>query len=155
MVRFEVRPFDALTNHQLYALLRLRSEVFVVEQDCAYLDADGLDLEARHILGMEDGDLVACARWYWSDAPDPQGGSDSAAAVVLGRIVTAASVRGKGYGKALMAAALAAVDEESPRRVRMHAQAHLEGFYGQFGFETRGQPFDEDGIPHLLMVREP
>jgi ElaA protein len=157
MVRFETLPFEALRLHQLYALLRLRAEVFVVEQDCPYQDLDGLDLEARHLLGTRDGELVACARWYWCDGPDPQGDPEDGPAMVLGRIVTSGSVRGQGVGHRLMEAALAAIDGEGagPLPVRMHAQAHLERFYNRFGFATRGEPFDEDGIPHLLMVREP
>ena len=155
MLRFEVRSFDALTNHQLYDLLRLRTEVFVVEQECPFQDMDGHDLHAQHLLGMEDGELVACARWYWDEEPDPfdPQGSKGPPAMVLGRIVTALKVRHLGYGKRVMQEALDAL-EALGRPIRMHAQARLERFYRDFGFETLGEPFDEDGIPHLLMVRD-
>ncbi len=141
-MRFETRSFHELTLDELYELLRLRSEVFVVEQECVYQDLDGLDREATHLLGLEEGRIEACARWY------PEGDP-----VRLGRIVTSPRVRGRGHGRRLVTEALRQIAAEHPgRAVLIHAQARLEDFYRELGFETRNEPFDEDGIPHVVMV---
>ena len=137
------QSFDELELDELYAILRLRAEVFVVEQDCAYQDLDGLDRRAVHLAGMEEGELVAYARWY------PEGGH-----VRLGRIVTSPRVRGRGHGRRLVTEAIRRIADEHPDRpVLIHAQAHLERFYRALGFERRGEAFEEDGIPHVAMVR--
>lgn len=139
---FETKPFHELTLDELYDVLRLRSEVFVVEQECVYQDLDGLDRESTHLLGVEEGRIEACARWH------PEGDQ-----IRLGRIVTSPRVRGRGHGRRLMTEALRRIADEHPGApVLIHAQARLEGFYRDFGFQTRGAPFDEDGIPHVLMV---
>jgi len=139
------KPFSALTLDELYDPLALRAEVFVVEQACAYLDPDGHDREATHLLGRLDGELTAYARWY------PEGDR-----VRLGRIATAGHARGRGLGRALVAAALERIAAEHPgRTVLIHAQSYLRSFYETLGFAAVGQPFDEDGIPHLAMVRAP
>lgn len=141
-MRFETKSFRELTLDELYELLRLRSEVFVVEQECVYQDLDGIDREATHLLGVEKGRVEACARWH------PEGDH-----VRLGRIVTSPRIRGRGYGRRLTTEALRRIAEEHPEApVLIHAQARLEGFYRDFGFEPRGAPFDEDGIPHVMMV---
>jgi ElaA protein len=131
--------FDDFTPHDLYALLRLRSAVFVVEQNCVYLDPDDRDQSAVHALGREHGRLVACARWY----DDGE--------LHLGRIVTAPTVRGRGLGHALVSACLGEIGPAA--RVVMSAQAHLEGFYASHGFVAEGAGYLEDGIPHVRMVR--
>lgn len=140
-----LKPFDRLTPAELYAVLRLRSRVFVVEQQCVYLDTDNKDQEAFHLLGMQDGDLVAYARLfapgiYYQEA-------------AIGRIVTAPEVRGMGVGKSLVEKSLEIAQRlygEVP--VRIGAQRHLEAFYGEFGFRADGEPYLEDGIPHVGMV---
>lgn len=119
-----------LTVPQLYALLKLRSEVFVVEQQCAYQDVDGDDLvgENRHLLGWRDGELVAYARILKSEEMyDP---------VVIGRVIVSPAARGEKLGHQLM------------------AQAHLQAFYAHFGFTPVTEVYDEDGIPHIGMARE-
>jgi len=142
-MRFLAKSFDELSSDELYDLLRLRAEVFVVEQECPYQDLDGLDREAVHLLGVEEGRVEAYARWY------PEGDH-----VRLGRIVTSPRVRGRGHGRELVTEALRRIAAEQPGDpVLIHAQAYLEGFYRELGFETRGEPFDEDGIPHVGMVR--
>lgn len=121
--------------------------MFVVEQECVYQDPDGRDPEATHLLGREAGELAAYARWYPED--DPEGRR-----VRLGRIVTARDHRGRGLGRRTVEEALARVAGEHPGvPVRMHAQAYLVRFYQDFGFTTVGEPFDEDGVPHVVMVR--
>jgi ElaA protein len=143
VMRFRVKRFEELTVDELYDLLRLRAEIFVVEQECAYQDLDGLDRASTHLLGTKQGRLEAYARWH------PEGEQ-----VRLGRIVTGPRVRGRGHGRRLVIEALRRIAAEHPGRpVLIHAQAHLEGFYQDLGFETRGEPFDEDGIPHVSMMR--
>jgi len=137
------KRFDALEREELYDLLRLRAEVFVVEQACAYQDLDGGDQQATHLLGLEEGELAAYARWCH------RGGQ-----VRLSRIVTSPRVRGRGHGRRLVTEALRRIADEHPKvPVLIHAQAHLEGFYRSLGFRRRGDTFQEDGIPHVAMVR--
>lgn len=131
--------FDELDGRLLYEILRLRSEIFVVEQTCIYLDLDRIDYRARHLTIEENGELVAAARWF--DGPE---------GLTLGRIVTRSDRRGRGHGKRLVREALARIGDVD---VVMHAQAHLERFYRELGFAVEGLPFLEDGIPHLHMVR--
>ncbi len=136
------KPFGELALEELYGVLRLRAEVFVVEQACTYQDLDGLDRAAVHLAGVEEGALVAYARWY-----------EEGDHVRLGRIVTSPRVRGRGLGRRLVTEALQRIADEHPGRpVLIHAQAYLEGFYRGLGFERRGEPFEEDGIPHVAMI---
>jgi ElaA protein len=119
----------------------LRSSVFVVEQDCAYQDLDGLDLEpaTRHLWVEEAGAPVAYARVL-----------DDGDHARIGRVVTAPGHRGRGLAAALMAAALTDLDG---RDVELNAQAHLRAWYEGFGFVVAGDEFLDDGIPHLPMLR--
>lgn len=143
-----LKPFDRLTAAELYAVLRLRSRVFVVEQQCVYLDTDNKDQEAFHLQGMQDGNLVAYARlfapgMYYQEA-------------AIGRIVTAPDLRGMGVGKALVQKSLEiALRLYGEVPVRIGAQRHLEAFYREFGFRADGEPYLEDGIPHVEMVCSP
>ncbi|RZL35550.1 MAG: GNAT family N-acetyltransferase [Rubrivivax sp.] len=140
--------FDELSVQQLYDLLALRSQVFVVEQHCVFLDIDGLDRQTLHLLGTgDDGALQAYARLI------PPG--VKAADALIGRVVTAPASRGGGTGRQLMAEAIAQCLRLWPRHaITLHAQAHLERFYGSFGFEPVGEPYMEDGIPHVEMHKE-
>jgi ElaA protein len=132
--------FDELDTRTLYGILAVRAEVFVVEQDCAYLDPDGRDLEpdARQVWAEVDGSVVATLRVL----------RDADGAARIGRVATAPAVRGAGYGVALMRHALTLVPDGE---VVLGAQAYLEGWYGQFGFVRDGADYVEDGIPHLPM----
>jgi ElaA protein len=138
-VRIETLPFDGLSTRALYEVLRLRCDVFVVEQDCPYLDPDGEDPAATHVLGWEDGRLIGYARIHHEDG-QPR----------LGRFVTARAARGRGLGHDLVRACLDAIGDT---RCFLHAQDHLRGFYAQHGFVPVGDVFDEDGIPHVRMER--
>lgn len=139
---------DELSARELYALLRLRAEVFVVEQRCAYLDPDGLDLEAWHLLGRDaSGALQACARLLDD--------GEAAGPCRIGRVVTAPAARGAGLGRQLMQQALAHCQRLWPARpVLLGAQAHLQRFYAGLGFVPISDVYDEDGIPHIDMQRE-
>eukprot|EP00747_Dinoflagellata_sp_TGD_P035473 gnl/TRDRNA2_/TRDRNA2_137885_c0_seq2.p1 gnl/TRDRNA2_/TRDRNA2_137885_c0~~gnl/TRDRNA2_/TRDRNA2_137885_c0_seq2.p1 ORF type:complete len:274 (+),score=43.45 gnl/TRDRNA2_/TRDRNA2_137885_c0_seq2:116-823(+) len=148
-LEWQVKKFDDLNIHSLYDLLMLRSEVFVVEQNCVYLDLDGTyDKKALHLLGYHEGKIVAYARIF---RPDDKYQNMSA----MGRVVTASSVRGKGYGWKLMRRAVDYCVQAWPHvPVIISAQHYLLKFYGEngMGFNTRGDPYDEDGILHIDMV---
>jgi len=142
MLSWRCARLDELDARTLYAVLRLRSEVFVVEQACVYLDPDGQDLQAWHLLGLaEDGRLLAYARLL--DGPK------------IGRVLTAPQARGQGQGRALMLEALAECARRWPgQAVSLQAQAYLQGFYASLGFAPVSAVYDEDGIPHIDMRQE-
>lgn len=138
--------FDELSGREVHDLLRLRQDVFVVEQACAFAEIDGRDPDAVHLFGYVDGRLVACARVF---AP-----GIVAAEASIGRVVTATQTRGTGVGRALMREALRLADALAPGApVRVAAQAHLEAFYASLGFSVVGDPYLDDGIVHVDMVR--
>lgn len=150
----EVRAAD-LTVAQLYDALRLRSEVFVVEQDCPYQDVDGLDLLAGtwHVLG-HDGALVAYARIL--EATDARAHSGPTDGLRIGRVLVDGSRRGQRLGRELMQRCLDLCSRERPgASVVLSAQAHLQDFYASLGFVATGEPYDEDGIPHVEMLLTP
>lgn len=138
--------FDELTTAELYRIMVLRQRVFVVEQRCAYLDADGWDRHADH-LWLEDGDAaVACLRTFAPGVKHTE--------ACLGRIVTAPERRGTGLGHALVAEGIARINQEHGAvPIKIGAQKYLERFYRQHGFERASDDYDEDGIPHLDMIR--
>jgi ElaA protein len=135
-----VARFEDLTTAVLYALLRLRIDVFVVEQHCAYPDLDGRDIEPGtwHVW-FEDDDVPVA---YLRILEQPDG------AARIGRVCVAAGARGAGLARALMSRAL---DVIGPRECVLDAQAHLTGFYAGLGFEPTGPEYDDDGIPHVPM----
>jgi ElaA protein len=142
------KPFAELTSQELYALLRLRSEVFVVEQDCVFLDMDDKDQQCHHLLGYK-GDLLAA---YTRIVPKGISYDDYAS---IGRVVSSPQVRGEGRGKELM--------EESIKRlhslygtvpIKIGAQLYLKKFYESLGFQQCGDVYDEDGIDHIPMLRK-
>ncbi|AZD38649.1 N-acetyltransferase ElaA [Pseudomonas chlororaphis subsp. aurantiaca] len=137
-----------LGKEQLYAILQLRTEVFVVEQKCAYQEVDGQDLEGDtcHLMAWDDDQLVAYLRLL---DPVSQGGD-----VVIGRVVIAPQARGKGLGHELMEHALKQAQKYWPQTpIYLSAQAHLQGYYGRYGFNVVGEEYLEDDIPHIGMRR--
>ncbi|QGZ61895.1 GNAT family N-acetyltransferase [Paraburkholderia acidisoli] len=142
------QAFDALSPREVYALLKLRSEVFVVEQNCVYGDIDGLDLGAWHLFAWHDRDGArALAGYLRVLVPDA-----GEASVRIGRVVTSPDYRGIKLGNALLERAIARIGQQWPGvPMRLHAQAHLQKFYGAFGFVPEGEIHDEDGIPHVWM----
>lgn len=150
-LRWRALPFQELSTAELYRLLRLRAEVFVVEQACAFQDLDGLDAQAVHWLG-ETTDaqnqplLLAYTRLL------PQGVAFAQASI--GRVVTSPLARGTGIGHQLMRGSIAELHRLwGVQPIRIGAQAHLEAFYRQHGFVPDGQPYVEDGIDHIEMLR--
>ena len=139
--------FDDLRVSELYEALRLRSEVFVLEQECIYQDMDGLDRQAMHLLGVQDGELQAYARCFEPGV--------KFAEASIGRVLVRAAARGTGLGHALLEqAVLATAQVWGPQAIRIGAQAHLAGYYAKHGFKDVGKPYTEDGIPHLEMLRD-
>ncbi|WP_316737508.1 GNAT family N-acetyltransferase [Pedobacter aquatilis] len=140
------KHFSALNITELYELLKLRSDVFVVEQECVYADLDNKDQESFHILYYADGELSACTRLL------PKGLSYDE--VSIGRVATSAKQRGTGLGRKLMEVSIAACYENfghSP--IRISAQHYLLEFYQSLGFVAQGDVYDEDGIPHIEMLK--
>lgn len=141
------KTFEELTHTELYAAMRLRQEVFVVEQECPYLDADGRDAGNHHLLGYDSDGLAAYARVL---APGVL-----YAEVCISRVVSAPRVRRSGAGRLLMAECIARIHAHyGPVAIRISAQAYLQGFYESFGFATTGKEYLEDGIPHKEMLRK-
>jgi len=140
------KRFEALSLDELYDALALRCRVFVLEQG-PYLDPDGLDRHAWHLLGRgEAGELQAYLR-----VVDP---GAKFAEPSMGRVITSPEVRGTGAGRLLVAEGVRRIDETWPGLSnRISAQAHLEKFYGGFGYTVQGESYLEDGIPHVEMVR--
>lgn len=148
MIQWQRLPFAQLCTQQLYELLKLRVDVFVVEQNCPYPELDGHDTKAgvQHLLGYQDGQLVACCRLL------PAGTTYEN--VSIGRVATLKSARGKGLGHQLLSQALAHCQQLWPdAAIEIGAQQHLEPFYQQHGFHTTSEMYLEDGIPHVDMKK--
>lgn len=143
-MNYHLKKFSELSTTELYDLLQLRSEVFVVEQKCAYQDLDGKDKEALHLLGKINDETVAYARLF---AP---GISHKEASI--GRVVVSPKVRGKEYGKELMRKSIECIFKEfETNEIIISAQKYLEKFYTELGFVSEGDPYPEDDIPHIKM----
>lgn len=147
MIQFTCKLFDELTVYELYDIMALRLEVFSVEQNCPYQDADGKDLKGWHLMARNtEGVLVAYTRLL------PKGISyDNYASI--GRVVSSPSVRGTGIGKILMEKSIEEMKRLFPNdSIKIGAQTYLLKFYQSFGFESTGEAYLEDGIPHTSMV---
>ena len=139
---------DAMAPLDVYAMLQLRSQVFVVEQNCVFLDPDGFDAQAAHLMGHADGKLLAYARCF----PPGVGFAEAS----IGRIVTGEAGRGSGAGHELVRRAKALVLRRwGGQPIRIGAQARLQRFYEGHGFADVGRPYVEDGIAHLEMLFQP
>jgi ElaA protein len=153
-VTWRFLPWEELSRDQLYAVLALRCEVFVVAQECPYLDVDGLDPSCTHLLGTfgsgPGAELAAYARIVPAGAQHPHAAS-------IGRIVTSPKARGRGLGQVLMTVTLDHLREAGTAGpVEIEAQAHLERFYQGFDFRTiSSEPFLVDNILHITMRRDP
>ena len=147
MLEIKVKSFDELTIQELYDVLQLRSEVFVVEQDCVYQDLDGKDQKALHVLGFKNDKLVGYTRIF---KPGIYFEESS-----IGRVVVAKNERKYKYGYDLMNASIEAIKKHFKKSViKISAQCYLKTFYNNVGFEEVGQEYLEDGIPHIAMIRE-
>ncbi len=137
--------FDDLNTKQLYEMLQLRSEVFVVEQDCIYQDMDGLDQKAFHLLGYEEDTLVAYARIFKAGIYFEEAS--------IGRVIVKATYRKNKLGYDLMIQCVHYIQETlKTHSIRISAQQYLIAFYNRLGFECVGKGYLEDGIPHISMI---
>lgn len=148
MVNYSCKKFEELSLEELYAIMVLRQEVFVVEQDCPYLDADGKDQDSWHLLGYEDKELVAYTRLV------PLGISYEKYPSI-GRVITAQKVRGRGIGVELMEKSIQRCEDLFGKMpIKIGAQVYLLKFYNSLGFESVGDSYLEDGIPHISMIKK-
>lgn len=146
-ISWKIIPFSELTLEQLYAILKLRAEVFVIEQNCIYEDHDDKDQKCHHVLGVDEetNDLVAYSRLV------PPGISFEEASI--GRVLTSHKYRKNKFGIALMDENIAFMQTLYPNQnIRIGAQTYLLKFYESFGFVAQGEPYDEDGIEHIEML---
>jgi ElaA protein len=142
-----VKSFKKLTPFELYTILKLRNEVFVVEQNCPYQDTDDKDLKCEHLMLLQNGELIAYARLVPQGVSYPQ--------MSIGRVVTSPKARGIGAGRILMNTAIEQCQNIFGKgSIQIGAQAYLIKFYGSLGFNPVGEIYDEDGIPHIHMIRD-
>lgn len=146
MLNIIIKTFQELTVDELYAILQLRSEIFVVEQNCVYQDIDYKDQNALHIMGYKHDGLVAYTRvfkpgYYFENAS-------------IGRVLVKKEERQFKYGYDIMEASISAVkDRYNETKIKISAQSHLKRFYNNLGFKQVGEEYLEDGIPHMGMLR--
>lgn len=146
-LKFKIKRFDALSVPELYQILQLRSEVFVVEQNCVYQDIDGKDSKALHLFGESDEKIVAYARLFDK--------GDYFDETSIGRVVVSPNSRDKKYGHDLMREAINAVSENfGTTEITISAQLYLKKFYESHGFAAIGEMYLEDDIPHIQMKRK-
>lgn len=142
-MEFIAKHFSELTPAELYEILRARAEIFLLEQGIVEQDMDGIDYDCLHCFLWEDGKAVGTLRAFYSDKEKKK--------VKIGRVVTL--THGKGHGKLLMEASLAAIKEQLPyETLYVYAQTQAAGYYEKFGFSSVGEEFDEAGIPHIEMI---
>lgn len=143
---WSVKTYDELTKEELYKIIRLRIEVFSVEQNCPYQDLDNLDQNAIHLMVWDGGELAGYSRlampgFIYEEA-------------CIGRVITAQSHRGMGLGKQIMKRSIAILENKNAMTIKIMAQSYLLDFYQNLGFEVTSEEFLEDNLPHHYMVRK-
>ena len=147
MTIWKLKAFNELTPYELYAILRLRSEVFIVEQNCPYLDEDNKDQKGYHLMGWKDDLLAAYTRLLPAGVSYPNMAS-------IGRVVTSPAARGLGIGRELMEVSINKLYELFGHKpIKIGAQLYLQKFYESLGFVQTDEGYLEDGIPHIEMVK--
>ncbi|SEK79439.1 ElaA protein [Aquimarina amphilecti] len=145
-ILFLTKRFDELSTSELYNVLRLRAEVFVVEQDCVYQDVDNKDQKALHVIGYKNNNIVAYTRIF--DA------GDYFEEASIGRVVVSETERKYGYGHDLIKKSIEAIKELYKKNdIKISAQCYLKKFYEKHNFKQIGEEYLEDGIPHIAMIR--
>ena len=145
-MNIKIKTFQELELDELYKILQLRSEVFVVEQDCVYQDIDGKDIKAIHIMGFEGDELVAYTRcfkpgYYFEEAS-------------IGRVIVKFPFRKYGFGHDILKASIALIEKQyQTKKIKLSAQTYLKKFYETHGFNQSGEGYLEDGIPHIAMIK--
>ncbi len=146
MIQWQLKLFNDLTPAELYSILRLRGEIFIVEQNCPYIDADGKDLNSYHLMGTIGDDLAAYSRLVFPGISYEE--------VSIGRVATSAKYRRQKFGKLLMQKSIEEIERLYGKvPIRIGAQAYLKKFYEAFCFVDLNEPYLEDGIEHLIMLR--
>jgi len=146
MLTVSVKNFNEFSIDELYDVLQLRTEVFVVEQDCVYQDLDGKDKKALHVIGIKDGKVVAYTRLFAA--------GDYFDKASIGRVVVSEDARAFGYGHTIIKASIAAIHKHyHTKSIKISAQTYLKKFYESHGFLKVGDAYLEDGIPHIAMIR--
>ncbi len=141
----KIKKFSELTTDELYKILQLRNEVFVVEQNCIYQDADGKDQEAYHLFYTKNNEIIAYTRIF-----EPGKYFEKAS---IGRVVVSPEYRGKKYGKKIMKDSISFVEKNfNTPEIEISAQTYLKKFYNEMGFVEKGTEYLEDDIPHIKMI---
>lgn len=146
MLQITIKKFSELTTSELYEILQLRSEVFVVEQDCVYQDIDYKDQKALHVIGVKNNKIVAYTRVFKSN--------DYFEKASIGRVVVAKNERINNYGYQIMEASINTIETFfNEKEIKISAQKYLKKFYESLDFEMIGEEYLEDGIPHIGMIK--
>lgn len=141
-----IQKFEELSKSDLYAILRLRSEVFIVEQDCVYQDVDNKDQVSLHVFLKKGNAIIGYTRLFRP--------GDYFEEASIGRVVVSKKYRNKDYGKQLMNASIQAVYKFfNQKKIKISAQCYLKNFYNDLGFLEQGESYLEDGIPHITMIK--
>lgn len=145
MFVYAIKAFSELSNLELYGILKLRTDIFVVEQICPYPELDGKDLHAHHVIArLKAGDYVGTLRIFWEE--------ETVGLCTIGRVAVASSHRGRNYGRIILQHAIDFCKSElKARKIHISAQAYLTKFYEEFGFEQVSEVYQEDGIDHVSM----
>ncbi|CAH8286593.1 ElaA protein [Mariniflexile fucanivorans] len=147
MLNIIVKTFSELSLQELYSILQLRSEVFVVEQDCVYQDIDGKDEKALHVLGFKNDKIIAYTRIFKP--------GDYLEFACIGRVVVSKNERAFKYGYDIMKVSIEAIETRfKEHKIKISAQAHLKSFYNNCGFKEIGEEYLEDNIPHIAMIKQ-
>ena len=142
-----IKTFNELSTAELYEILQLRSEIFVVEQDCVYQDIDGKDQKALHVIGILEGEIVAYTRCFKA--------GDYFKEASIGRVVVKESQRKFKRGNQIMNSSIEAIENHyHTKTIKISAQCYLNKFYTNLGFNSIGEEYLEDGIPHIAMIRK-
>lgn len=145
-LKWNTKRFEALSTIEMYSILKLRSEVFVVEQNCVYQDIDGKDMKALHLFGEDDGKIIAYSRLF--------NVGDYFENASIGRVVVAENCRNKNYGHDLMREAISAIETHfQETKITISAQLYLKKFYESHGFVQTSETYLEDDIPHIEMKK--
>lgn len=147
MVSIFVKSFKELSKLELYKILRLRAEVFIVEQDCVYQDVDNKDQKALHVILKKSEEIIGYTRLFWP--------GDYFKEASIGRVVISKKERHNNYGSELMKASILAISEKmKEKKIKISAQTYLKIFYNNLGFLESGKEYLEDGIPHVAMFKK-
>ena len=146
MIDIQIKTFDELSKQELYRILQLRSEVFVVEQDCVYQDIDGKDEKALHVIGVKENRIIAYTRLFKP--------GDYFEKASIGRVVVTKDQRHYKYGNDIMKASIQGIKQYyNETYIKISAQAYLKSFYNNLGFQEVGEEYLEDDIPHIAMIK--